>query len=80
MIECNSVCSGLPVRVTLRIWCSMIPSSSYSIHFHISVHTQDGQRAFCEHVAGGRSVVFAHCMCRDCFVEYLTTSGGIYEV
>ena len=31
-------------------------------------------------MGSGDAVAFAHCMCRECFVEYLKTSGGIYEV
>ena len=44
-------------------------------------HFQAKVTSSCEHVAAAGGVLaFAHGMCRECFVEYLKTSGGIYEV
>jgi hypothetical protein len=36
--------------------------------------------SFCEHIVAGSAPSFAHHMCRECFIEYLRTSGGVYQV
>jgi hypothetical protein len=74
---------GLPPQIhTCR------PPSYTNTHAHTHTHAQIvavGTRQSqidlieCEHVSAG-AVAFAHCMCRNCFMEYLDVSGGIYTV
>ncbi len=54
-------------------------NTSATCRCHICLHTVVQATGACEHVAIGQPI-FAHGMCRDCFEEYLTVSGGICPV
>ncbi len=34
----------------------------------------------CEHVGAGAAPPLAHGMCRQCFEEFITVSGGVFQV